>query len=93
MALRVVQFLALVFTALALVPGGAHLFAMPNKLGMAQADYFVAQSVYRGWALLGSVLFPALVLNGVLAVMTRGRGIAPWLAGAAAAGPRPASAG
>jgi len=31
MELRVVQFLAAVLTALAIVPAGAHLFELPNK--------------------------------------------------------------
>jgi hypothetical protein len=34
--LKAVQFLALVLTALALVPGGAHLFALANKISLAQ---------------------------------------------------------
>jgi hypothetical protein len=33
-------------TALALVPSGAHLAALPNKMAMAQAPYFVAQQIY-----------------------------------------------
>ena len=49
-ALRLVQFLAIVLTALALVPSGAHLAALPNKMAMAQAAYFVAQQIYAGWA-------------------------------------------
>ena len=63
MALRLIQFLAIILTALALVPSGAHLAAMPNKMAMAQAAYFVAQQVYAGWALFGIVLFGALVAN------------------------------
>jgi hypothetical protein len=47
-------------TALALVPSGAHLAALPNKMAMAQAAYFVAQQIYAGWALFGIVLFGAL---------------------------------
>lgn len=72
MALRTVQFLAIIFTALALVPGGAHLFALPNKIGMGQAEYFTAQQIYAGWALLGIVLFAALFINLVHTVMVRG---------------------
>ena len=63
MALRLIQFLAIILTALALVPSEAHLAAMPNKMAMAQAAYFVAQQVYAGWALFGIVLFGALVAN------------------------------
>lgn len=43
-------------TALALVPSGAHVAALPNKMAMAQAAYFVAQQIYAGWALFGIVL-------------------------------------
>ena len=63
MALRVIQFLAIILTALALVPSGAHLAALPNKIGMTQAAYFVAQQVYAGWAFFGIVLFGALAAN------------------------------
>ena len=73
MALRVVQFLALVLTALALIPAGAHLFALPNKIGLAQEQYFIAQNIYRGWALFGAVLLGSLIANLLLAVMLRGR--------------------
>jgi hypothetical protein len=36
MGLRTIQFLALVFTALALIPGGAHRFSLLNKIGIPQ---------------------------------------------------------
>jgi hypothetical protein len=72
--LRVAQFLALVFVALALVPSGAHLFALPNKMDLARDQYFVVQNIYRGWALFGIVLFGALFANLVLALQLRGRG-------------------
>ncbi len=78
MALKAVQFLALVFTALALVPAGAHLFALPNKIGLAHEQYFIVQNIYRGWALFGIVLIGALIASLVLAVMLRGRG-APFV--------------
>jgi hypothetical protein len=58
MAFRTVQFLALVFTALALVPGGAHLFSLMNKIDMTQEQYFIAQSIYRGWWLMALILIP-----------------------------------
>ena len=63
MALRIIQFLAIMLTALALVPSGAHLAALPDKMTMTQAAYFVAQQVYAGWALFGFVLFGALGAN------------------------------
>jgi hypothetical protein len=78
MALRIVQLLAVVLTALALIPSGAHLFALPNKIGLAQEQYFIVQNIYRGWALFGAVLFPAALANFALAFMLRGRG-APFV--------------
>ena len=80
MGLRVAQFLAIVFTALALVPAGAHLFELPNKIGLAQDEYFVVQNIYRGWALFGIVLFGALAANLTLAVMVRRQRAPFWLA-------------
>ncbi len=83
--MQAARFWAVILTALALVPGGAHLFALPNKIGMPQADYFVAQGIYRGWALLGAVLIAALAADTALAVMLRRHGKAFWLAAAGAA--------
>jgi hypothetical protein len=70
--LKPLQFFALVFTALALVPGGAHLFAVANKLDLARDPYFVAQSVYRGWSWFGVVWFGALSATAALLLELRG---------------------
>jgi hypothetical protein len=83
MGRRVAQFLAIVFTALALVPAGAHLFELPNKIGLPQDEYFVVQSIYRGWALFGVVLFGALAANLAVAVTVRRQRAPLWLALAA----------
>ena len=79
MALKVMQFVALVLTALALVPAGAHLFELPNKIGLPQDRYFIVQSIYRGWALFGLVFLSAVASTLVLAIMLRGQGAAFWL--------------
>jgi uncharacterized membrane protein HdeD (DUF308 family) len=71
MALRVAQFLAIVFTALALVPPGAHLLELPNKIGLAREAYFIVQSIYRGWALFGIVLIATLIADLALAIIAR----------------------
>jgi hypothetical protein len=71
MMVRVVGFLALVFTAVSLVPYGAHLFALPNKIAMTEAQYFMAQSVYAGWAWLAVVLIPAMLINIAYALLLR----------------------
>jgi hypothetical protein len=80
MGLRIAQFLAIVLTALALVPAGAHLFELPNKIGLPQDAYFIVQSIYRGWALFGIVLFGALAANLALTLLVRHRRGAFWLA-------------
>lgn len=82
MGLRILQFLAVVFTALALVPAGAHLFELPNKISLEEEPYFIVQYIYRGWALFGIALFGALAANLALAIAVR-RQPAFWLALAA----------
>ena len=74
MRLKIVQFLAVVLTALALVPGGAHVFALPNKVGLAADQYFIVQNIYRGWSLLGIVLVGALIVDLMLTLMLRRQG-------------------
>lgn len=71
MALKTLQFLAIVLTALSLVPAGAHLFELPNKIGLPQEAYFTVQGIYRGWALFGFVLIPALLADLFLAFAIR----------------------
>jgi hypothetical protein len=78
-SLKVVQFLAVVLTALALVPGGAHAFALLNKIDLAAEPYFIVQSIYRGWALFGIVVIGALLADLALTLMLRRRGGAPFV--------------
>jgi hypothetical protein len=84
MSARFIAWLAIILNALALVPGGAHFFALPNKMMLAEEDYFVSQSVYRGWALFGIVLLAALAANIILAILSRRQGLAFVLNTAAA---------
>jgi hypothetical protein len=74
--MRILQFLALVLTALALVPAGAHLLELPNKIDLPERDYFIVQSIYTGWAMLGIVLIGAMLANLVHAVFLRRQGLA-----------------
>src|SRR5260370_37356424 len=72
--LKIVQFLAVTLTALALVPSGAHLFALPNKINLVAEQYFIVQNIYRGWSLFCVALIGALIANLALALLQRGRG-------------------
>ncbi len=83
MRLKAAQFLAVILTALALVPVGAHFFELPNKLGLGQDQYFTVQAIYRGWALFGFVLVGAIIANLALAVMLPRRRASFWFALAA----------
>jgi hypothetical protein len=67
--LKTLQLLAIVSTALYLVPTGAHLFELPSKMAMAPPDYMVVQRIYAGWALFGighAVAFVSTIAHTVL---------------------------
>jgi hypothetical protein len=76
MRLRVIQFFAVLLTAVALIPARAHLFELPNKIGLPRDAYFTVQGVYAGWALFGIVDLAALIMNVVLAVRLRRQRVA-----------------
>jgi hypothetical protein len=67
------RFLSLLFVALALAPAMAHLLELPNKIGLSRDEYLVVQQIYRGWALLGFVVIPALLSTLALAALVRRR--------------------
>jgi hypothetical protein len=73
MRLQLTKFLAVVFAALALVPTGAHLMALVNKIHMPAQSYLIAQSIYRGWAFSGIVILAALLSTLALAFVLRRR--------------------
>jgi hypothetical protein len=67
----VLLFVAMLASAMALGGALAHLFALPNKIGMPQEDYFAAQAAYRGWSLLGLLLLVQLASIVAVAVLSR----------------------
>jgi hypothetical protein len=71
MAVKTVLFLAIVLTALCLVPAGAHFFELPNKLPLGRDAYFTVQQIYAGWAFFGIPLFGAIFVNLLLVWMLR----------------------
>ncbi|MGZ8154715.1 MAG: DUF1772 domain-containing protein [Burkholderiales bacterium] len=73
MPLTVARFSSLLFAALALAPALAHLLELPNKIGLARDEYLIVQQIYRGWALLGFVVFGALLSTLALALLARRR--------------------
>jgi phosphoglycerol transferase MdoB-like AlkP superfamily enzyme len=72
MANKSLQLAAILLTAIALVPAGAHLFAMPNKIELSRDAYFTVQAIYLGWWRLGLFLFAAIVVDAILVFRLRG---------------------
>lgn len=83
MPIKLIQFVAIILTALALVPGGAHLMELPNKIRLGREEYMTVQRIYRGWALAGAVLLAAIASTFALALVSRGQQLPFVLAGAA----------
>lgn len=65
--MRALQLTAVILTGL--VPTGAHFFAMWNKIGLTQQQYFAVQQIYRGWAWFGIALIAAIVANLAAAIV------------------------
>jgi hypothetical protein len=47
--MAVVRVLAVLAVSLYLIPGGAHVLEMSNKLVLPLADYMIVQGIYAGW--------------------------------------------
>ncbi len=67
----VLKILALILTAIILVPSGAHLFELPGKISPDREAYFIIQGIYYGWALFAIPIFAAILANGALFFMLR----------------------
>ena len=78
--IKVVQFVAILFTVLALIPGAAHLIELPNKMALDRESYMTVQRIYRGWALAGVVLLGALLTTLWLAILSRSQALPMLLA-------------
>jgi len=71
MRMKVVQFIAIITTALYLVPTGAHLFELPNKIALSPTEYLTVQKIYAGWSLFGIVIGIALLATLAHTLMSR----------------------
>jgi hypothetical protein len=78
-------FIALFATALALGAALAHALELPNKIGMSRDEYFVVQTIYRGWNRLGYLLVVELVSMLMVAILYRTNRYVMWPAVAALA--------
>jgi hypothetical protein len=73
MSIDTVRFAALSFAALGLVPSGAHVAELPNKIDLSRDEYLTVQQIYRGWALFGIVVVGGLASTVTLAILSRRR--------------------
>lgn len=80
------KILALILTAIILVPSGAHLFELAGKIGLERDSYFIVQSIYAGWSMFAVPIFAAILANLALAgaQWRRSDGRAAWSGLAAA---------
>src|SRR5262245_26958109 len=67
-----VQLLALVFTALALVPAAAHLLDLPHKLPLPRHEYLTVQQVYRDWNRFAVIVIASLIVTLWMAIQSQG---------------------
>jgi len=69
MGLQLFRFLSLVFAAPAMAPAFACFLELLNKIGLTRDEYLIVQQIYHGWALLGIVVFGALLSTLILTVL------------------------
>jgi hypothetical protein len=73
-SLRGLSFVVLILAALTLVPAGAHLAELPNKLRLDGPGWLAAQGVYRGWGvILGPLELATLIAAASFVSRVRGR--------------------
>jgi hypothetical protein len=68
---KIVSFISLFFTALALCPYVAHLMSFPNKMEMTKGEYFIAQQVYSGWSYSSILIFLSFASTIVLCILAK----------------------
>jgi uncharacterized membrane protein len=60
---------SMIFAAIAMIPAGAHLFALLNKMKLSKEEYLIAQRAYDGWSLFGFVVCGALLSTLALTIL------------------------
>jgi hypothetical protein len=69
--LDAVQLTAVAFTAIALMPAGAHVFEMSGNLRLAPSAYITVQSVHHGWVLFAVAMLFATAAIGLHTFLVR----------------------
>ncbi|HEV7609225.1 MAG TPA: hypothetical protein VGO61_17925 [Steroidobacteraceae bacterium] len=79
--ISLIELLAVVLCALALVPSMAHVMELPNKLPMTREAYLLVQRLYRGWNMSAFVVIGALIATFILVLSANEAAFAPALIG------------
>jgi hypothetical protein len=66
-----IRFASVLLSALSMAPALAHLLELPAKSSMPVPQYMVVQQIYRGWALLGIVIYAAIGCTAASAILVR----------------------
>jgi hypothetical protein len=72
---QMIEFAAVMTTALALVPAMAHVLELPNKIHMQREEYLNAQRLYRGWQFVGIAVVAALISTILLLRTSSGQDV------------------
>jgi len=80
---KLVFFVAILATAIALGGALAHALELPNKIGLPANEYFTVQQIYRGWNRLGFLLALQLAAMIATAILYRHDPTVRWSAIAA----------
>src|SRR5262245_29793616 len=73
LAADIIRVCAVLFVALYLVPTGAHLAELPNKIGLPSEQYMLVQGIYAGWDRFGLVALGALIFTAAHSILVRGQ--------------------
>jgi len=68
---NIASIVSLLLTALAIAAAFAHLLELPAKMKLSGSEYLTVQQIYRGWSLLGIVIYAALAATLALAIIVR----------------------
>lgn len=82
--IKIISFVSLLSTALAMCPYVAHLMALPSKIHLSPEEYFQIQQLYTGWSYSAIVILISFISTCALSVLLRNYGDAFRLALASA---------
>lgn len=71
MWVKILSLTSIISVTITFASGFAHLLEANTKMRLSKDEYLTVQQIYRGWALLGIVVFIALISTLLLSIQTR----------------------